>query len=145
MPRHKLDSIDLACQEWAKQMVSHFVNAPEFGRDTLGSVRCVLDRVRSETVGTERNQYFPSLMTGEAYEVWKADKTLPEQLREILRVHYIIREYGFAPQKPGEPPRYRKKQWPTKVEKLCRRMNVPRETYFERVGMAKDRIAPFVP
>jgi hypothetical protein len=135
------DWIDAMCHEWAKQVIQHFGNAPELGKDQLGSVRSILGRVKQYSdgsAGTTQNQYFPSFMTGDALKVWRATKALNDSQREILRWHYVVRWYGWNP----EGTKLRRKRWPTKVQALCQRMGIDRDTYFDRVGVAKDALTP---
>jgi hypothetical protein len=96
MARKRRDSVDLACEQWAKvKRVIMGLDEPKFAREYLGAVRSTLGARRDLHAGSTSTgrvvQHFPEVYVEEAALVNAAYWRMRPMLKALLEVHYVIR------------------------------------------------------
>ena len=104
MGRHREDGTDLVCRGWARErrktlgldeldrerdgrLVGQGAPASEY----LGAVRSTLGARRDLHAGSKGRieQHFPEVYVGDALLVHRAYRSMPEDLRRVMDVHYV--------------------------------------------------------
>ena len=97
MTRRRQDSIDVACQQWAKgRRVMLGLDEPCLAREMVGPLRCTLGKRRDLHAGSRSEgrveQHWPEVYTTtEALEVARAYHAMSLMLRTVMDVHYVAR------------------------------------------------------
>jgi hypothetical protein len=96
MGRRRADSVDLACQDWAKvRRQVRGLEEPKLAREYLGALRSTLGQRRDLHAGATSTgrveQHYPEVYEGDALTVHRAFQRMRYEMRRLLEVHYVVR------------------------------------------------------
>jgi hypothetical protein len=146
MARWEPDAVDWMCDTWAHQWVGNFWRDPKTASEYIGRLSCTLGAVRimadGAASGTVVDTHYPEVFIGEALLVSALSKTLTEQQRAWLWMHYVRRWYALRLVKGGreqqfEPVRLNR---PMKQASVADEMGISERRYYDLRERVKTKL-----